>query len=161
MMKIAPLDLLQQQFSRRFRGFDPEEVQDFLKDLAEQIEDLLRENSAQAEKIRQQVQEIGQFQEKEASLRNTLVTAQKLSEQIKESAQREAHLLTREAEIQARKILEEAQSRLSRVEADIIEMKRQRDNLRAKIRFAIQTHQDLLDYTLGEKGDAEVTDGAQ
>ena len=126
MMKITPVDLLQHEFSRRLRGFDPEEVQNFLKDIAEQIEELVRENTAQAEKLKEQAQEISQFQEREAALRNTLITAQKLSEQIKESAEREAHLITREAEIRAKKILEEVQGRLGQMEADITELKRQR-----------------------------------
>ena len=151
MMKITPLDLLQHQFSRRLRGFDPEEVEDFLKDIAEQIEELMRENTAQAEKLKQQAQEISQFQEREAALRNTLITAQRLSEQIKESAEREAHLITREAEIRAKKILEEVQGRLGQMEADIIELKRQRSNLRAKIQSALQAHQQLLAYTLEEE----------
>lgn len=146
MMKISPLDLLQHQFSRRLRGLDPEEVQDFLKHVADQFEELIAENTTLEEKWKQQASEISQFQEKETVLRNTLITAQKLSDQIKESAQREAHLLMREAEIQAKKILEETQIRRSQMEADIIELKRQRSNLRTKIRSAIQAHQELLTF---------------
>jgi cell division initiation protein len=159
MIKITPVDLLQHEFSRRLRGLDPEEVQNFLKDIAEEIEELVRENTVQAEKLRQQAEEIGQFQEKEAALRNTLITAQKISEQIKESAEREAHLITREAEIRAKKILEEVQGRLSQVEADITELKRQRSNLRAKIRSALQAHQELLAYTLEEEAGQESKKG--
>jgi cell division initiation protein len=159
MIKITPVDLLQHEFSRRLRGLDPEEVQNFLKDIAEEIEELVRENAAQAEKLRQQAQEIGQFQEKEATLRDTMITAQKLSEQIKESAEREAHLITREAEIRAKKIFEEVQGRLSQVEADITELKRQRSNLRAKIRSALQAHQELLAYTLEEEPEQKSSKG--
>ena len=159
MIKITPVDLLQHEFSRRLRGLDPEEVQNFLKDVAEEIEELVRENTAQAEKLRQQAQEIGQFQEKEVTLRNTMITAQKLSEQIKESAEREAHLITREAEIRAKKIFEEVQGRLSQVEADITELKRQRSNLRAKIRSALQAHQELLAYTLEEEPEQKSSKG--
>jgi len=151
MIRITPLDLLQHRFTRRLRGFDPEEVQTFLKEVADQIEELVRENAAQAEKLKEQASEIIQFQEKEAALRNTLVTAQKLSEQIKESAQREAHLITREAEIQAKKILEEAQMRKRQVEEDIAELRRQRSNLRVKIRSALQAHQELLSFDLEEE----------
>jgi cell division initiation protein len=136
MMKITPVDLLQHQFSRRFRGSDPDEVQNFLKDIAEQMEDLLRENAAQAEKIRQQALEISQFQEGEAALRNTLITAQRLSEQIKESAERESHLITREAEIQPGRFWRNADasgqiSRHLRAEAS-------KKRLGARIRSALQ-----------------------
>ena len=159
MMKITPVDLLQHEFSRRLRGFDPGEVQNFLKDIAGQIEEFVRENTAQADKLREQAQEISQFQEREAALRDTLITAQKLSEQIKESAGREAHIITREAEIAAKKILEEVQGRLSQMEADIIELKRQRANLRAKIQSALQAHQELLAYTLAEEPEQESSKG--
>jgi len=159
MMKISPLDLMQTQFSRRLRGFDPREVQDFLKDMAEQMEKLMRENAAQAEKLKQQAQEISQFQENESALRNTLITAQRLSEQIKDAAEREAHLLTREAEIQAKKILEQAQSRLGQVEADIAELKRQRSTLQAKMRSILQAHQELLGFGLEEEGGPKAETG--
>ncbi|MDH7499692.1 MAG: DivIVA domain-containing protein [candidate division NC10 bacterium] len=151
MIRITPLDLLQHQFTRRLRGFDPEEVQGLLKETADQIEELVRENAALTERIKELSTEISQFQEREATLRNTLMTAQKVSEQIKESAQREAHLIAREAEIQAKKILEEAQARLRRVEMDIVELKRQRSNLRAKVQSILQAHQDLLSFDLEDE----------
>jgi len=151
MIRITPLDLLQHQFTRRLRGFDPQEVESLLKEVADQIEELVKENAALAEKSKELSTRINQFQEKEATLRNTLITAQKLSEQIKESAQREAHLITREAEIQAKKILEEAQARLRRVEADITELKRQRSNLRAKVQSVLQAHQELLSFDLEDE----------
>jgi len=151
MIRITPLDLLQHQFTRRLRGFDPQEVESLLKEVADQIEELVKENAALAEKSKELSTRINQFQEKEVTLRNTLITAQKLSEQIKESAQREAHLITREAEIQAKKILEEAQARLRRVEADITELKRQRSNLRAKVQSVLQAHQELLSFDLEDE----------
>lgn len=156
MVKITPLELLQYQFTRRFRGFDPQEVEDLLKEVAAQMEELIKENAAQAEKLQELGTEISQFKEKETALRNTLLTAQKLSEQIKESAQREAHLIVREAEIQAKKILEETQARRRQMEADIVELKRQRSNLRAKIQALLRAHQELLSFDLEEetKGEA-------
>jgi cell division initiation protein len=161
MMKITPVDLLQHPFSRRLRGFDPEEVQNFLQDIAEQMEELVKENTGQTEKLKQQAQEIAQFREGEAALRNTLITAQQLSEQIKDSAEREAHLITREAEIRAKKILEEAQGRLGQIEADITELRRQRTNLRVKIQSALQAHQELLAYSFEEEPGQEAGKGGK
>jgi cell division initiation protein len=84
-------------------------------------------------------------------LRNTLVTAQKMTEEIKGNAKREAELIMKEAELRAEKLLDQAHQKLAQVQAEIAELRRQRDVFGAKLRSHLKTHQDLLDAAIPDK----------
>jgi cell division initiation protein len=85
------------------------------------------------------------YQEREDSLRNTLVTAQKMTEEIKGNAKREADLIVKEAELRAEKLLDQAHQKLAQVQAEIAELRRQRELFGAKLRGLLKTHLDLLE----------------
>lgn len=104
-MKVTPLDLRQQRFQTVMRGYDRGEVQAFLLEAADDYENALREN----DKLRQDVAKLdavlGEHRGQERNLRNTLLTAQKLADEIKEHAQAEGALILREAEGRADMLL--------------------------------------------------------
>src|SRR5262245_43441793 len=97
-MKVTPLDLRQQQFKTALRGFDRAEVMAFLSEAANDFELALREQ----ERLRQEIARVeailGEHRGQERNLRNALLTAQKLADDIKETAQQEAARIVREAE---------------------------------------------------------------
>ena len=144
-MEFSPLEITQREFGRRFRGLDPEEVQTFLEQVAEEMTRLLQENTDRAAQIQRLEAQLRVYQEREDSLRNTLVTAQKMTEEIKTNAKREADLLVRETELKAERILEDAHRKLGQVQAEIAEFKRQRDLFASKLRGLLKTHTELLD----------------
>jgi len=94
-MKITPLDIQQMVFKVRFRGYDKQEVNRFLEELAETVEILNRDNAVQREKIVLLEQQLAESKRTEATLSNTLVSAQSLAEDVKRSAQREAELVVK------------------------------------------------------------------
>ncbi|HYL80903.1 MAG TPA: DivIVA domain-containing protein [Candidatus Acidoferrum sp.] len=144
-MEFSPLEITQREFGRTFRGLDPEEVQTFLEQIAEEMTRLLQENTDRAAQIQRLEGQLRVYQEREDSLRNTLVTAQKMTEEIKSNAKREADLLVRETELKAERILEDAHRKLGQVQAEIAEFKRQRDLFASKLRGLLKTHLELLD----------------
>lgn len=144
-MEFSPLEITQREFGRRFRGLDPEEVQTFLEQIAEEMTRLLQENTDRAGQIQRLEGQLRVHQEREESLRNTLVTAQKMTEEIKANAKREADLLVRETELKAERLLEDAHRKLGQVQAEIAELKRQRDLFASKLRGLLKTHLDLLE----------------
>lgn len=144
-MEFSPLEITQREFGRTFRGLDPEEVQTFLEQIAEEMTRLLQENTDRAAQIQRLEGQLRVYQEREDSLRNTLVTAQKMTEEIKSNAKREADLLVRETELKAERILEDGHRKLGQVQADIAEFKRQRDLFASKLRGLLKTHLELLD----------------
>ena len=144
-MEFSPLEITQREFGRKFRGLDPEEVQTFLEQVAEEMTRLLQENTDRATQIQRLEAQLRMHQEREDSLRNTLVTAQKMTEEIKVGAKREADLLVRETELKAERLLEDAHRRLAQVQAEIAEFTRQRNLFASKLRGLLKIHLDLLD----------------
>ena len=144
-MEFSPLEITQREFGRKFRGLDPEEVQTFLEQIAEEMTRQLQENTDRAALIQRLEAQVRVHQEREDSLRNTLVTAQKMTEEIKTNAKREADLLVRDTELKAERLLEDAHRKLAHVQGEIAELKRQRDLFASKLRGLIKTHLELLE----------------
>jgi cell division initiation protein len=144
-MELSPLEITQREFGRKWRGLDPEEVHTFLEQIGEEMTRLLQQTSEQAAQIQRLEAQVKSHQEREDSLRNTLVTAQKMTEEIKANAKREADLLMKETELRAEKLLEAAHQKLAQVQAEIAELKRQRDLFTSKLRGLLKTHLELLE----------------
>jgi cell division initiation protein len=113
---------------------------------------LVQETTDRAAQIQRLEAQVRVHQEREDSLRNTLVTAQKMTEEIKANATREADLVQKEAELKAERLLEQAHRKLAQVQAEIAELKRQRDVFAAKLRGLLKTHLELLDFQPDQPG---------
>jgi len=143
-MRITPLDIQQKRFGRAFRGYHREEVDAFLSLVSTAFEDLVKENIALREEGQRKDETIADHRGRERALQETLVTAQKASEEIREAARKEAEIALSEAELQAEKIVQGAHQRYLRVVDDIQEMKRQRLQFEAGLRSLVETHMKLL-----------------
>jgi cell division initiation protein len=146
-MKITPLDIQQQQFRVRFRGFDMVEVDNFLDLLANEFEELLKENSQIREEDRGKAERIIQLEAGEKELRDTLVSVQRITEEMKNNARKEGELIIEEAKLNARKILEAAQAQALQIEGEINQLKRQRAEFEASLRATVEMHWRLLEST--------------
>ena len=144
-METSPLDITQREFTRKMRGYDPEEVRTFQEQIAEEMTRLVQQGNDQAALIQRLDAQVKGYQEREDALRNTLVTAQKMTEEIKGNAKREADLIMKEAELRAEKLLDQAHQKLAQVQAEIAELRRQRELFAAKLRGLLKTHLDLLE----------------
>ncbi len=144
-MKITPLDILQKRFSRAVRGYDREEVEAFLALVASAFEDLVKENNALREEAARKDEELADHRGRERALQETLVTAQKASDEIRESARKEGEITIAEAELQAEKIVQAAHQRFLRIVDDVQEMKRLRVQFAASVRAVVDGHAKLLD----------------
>jgi cell division initiation protein len=145
-MKVTPLDLRQAQFKTKMRGFDPQEVAPFLADAANELENALRELDRLKQEAARSEVSMSEYREREVSLRNTLLTAQRLADQIKDNAEQEARTLLREAESRADLILQKAQARLAEVERDINEMKLRRRDVEGSLEASIASLTYALEF---------------
>ncbi len=144
-MRITPLDLRNHHFGRRLNGLDRDEVESFLRLVSEDYEDLLRENDAQSERIRQLEQRVEQLVADERLLKETLLSAQAMTSDLREAAIKESEVLVGEAEVKAEKILDAAHRRAARLSEEIREMKGLRSRLAEALRSTIGTHIALID----------------
>ena len=126
-MRISPLDIQQQQFKvKTFRGLDPEDVDAFLQSVAGEMEGLIRENSQMKEEQSQHIREMLDMAEKERELRDTLLSAQRVIEEMKSNARKEAELIVSEAEIKGERIIVDAERQLGDLKSRIEEVRRQK-----------------------------------
>lgn len=143
-MQLTPLEITQREFRKVLRGYDPEEVRHFIESLADDVGNLLKDNAAREERIAELEERVRALESQEESLRNTLVTAQRMTEEIKANAKREADLIIREAEGKGQRLTAEARARVAEAQQELLELQRQRDLFAATLRSQIQTHLELL-----------------
>ena len=144
-MKITPLDIQQQQFRVKFRGFDMVEVDNFLDAVANEWEELLRENNRLKDEDRQKTEKIEELKGAERELRNALVSAQQICEEIKNNARKEGDLIIEEARGNARRIIEAAQTQAIQLQTEISRLSRQREEFKASLKSTVEMHLRLLE----------------
>jgi cell division initiation protein len=148
--RMTPLEIQKREFSRRWKGLDPVEVQTFLVDVAEDMETLARENAELGTRLRTLEQENDEHRERERILKQTLLSAQQASEDIRASARHEAELVVREAQDSAEKLTHNALQRSAEIEKAIHELKMQRANFRLQLQKMIELFQQVLDFDRDE-----------
>ena len=155
-MQLSPLEIQQKQFRLKFfRGMDAKEVESFLQKIADQMSALLKNIDDLKRELEEKGRRLGEYREREQTLKNTLINAQKAVEQMKVNAEKDAKLRVSEAELKAERILNNAHSRLAQIHEDIAELKRQRTQFELKMRATIETYQKMLDMQKEEEVEAE------
>ena len=144
-MEIAPSDIRQQKFKVRFRGFDIEEVDEFLDQLADEFAALHTKIERTSKDVQRLEKENKEYREREETFKRALVSSQKVIEQMKENARKSAELIISHAEVKAEKTLNRAHTRLAQLHEDIAELKRQRIQLETRIRSILEAHSKLLE----------------
>ena len=145
-MKVTPLDLRQQQFKTVMRGYDRGEVQAFLLEASDDYENALRENDKLRTVVARLDAMLAEHRGQERNLRNTLLTAQKHADDIKEHAQTEANLIVRDAEGQRDLILQKAQARVDEVQREIDQMRHKRREVENDLEALIRTLTSTLEF---------------
>ncbi|MEO1934701.1 MAG: DivIVA domain-containing protein [Myxococcales bacterium] len=144
-MRMTPLDVQGHQFARRLRGYDPDEVDAFLRIVSEDYEALVLESAGQNDCIRRLETRIAELSAQEDLLKETLLSAQAMTEELRGSTEREAELRLAEVEVRAEKILDASHRRAAGLAQDIREMRALRVRLAESFRSAAETHLSLLE----------------
>ncbi len=152
-MRITPLDIQQKQFKVKFRGFDMEEVYSFLEIIREELEEILKENSMLKEKVTILETQLEEYRKIEQSIRDTLMTAQKLVDEYQTNVKKEAELIIKEAELKAENILKEAQEKVVKIHEDIVDLKGIRRHFKEEIKRLIESHLRMLEFDKEREGE--------
>ena len=145
-MRVVPLDLRQHRFKTTFRGFDKTEVVALLTEAADDYEHALREIDRLRQDLTRMESLLAEHREREATLRNTLTTAQKLADGMKEAAEKEAEMIVREAQGRGDLMLQKAQARLEGIERDINDMRLRRRGVEGTLEASIQALYHALEF---------------
>jgi cell division initiation protein len=157
-MGITPTVVRQKEFSSRFRGFDVQEVDSFLEEVAGEIESLTQAMGKLSEENHRLAMENQSYRMRESSLKKMMLHSQQILEQMKIASKKEAETTIAEAEVAAERILSRAHQRLSQLHSDISELKRQRIQIEVQIGAVLETHTKLLEMNKQENKSADEKD---
>lgn len=141
---LTPLDIHNQEFKRSFRGYNEEEVDEFLDRVIKDYEQLYRENIEIKESLDRLNSKLEHFQNMENTLHNTLVIAQETAEEVKLNAKKETELLIKETEIKAQKMIEEAMGKVRKMNGEYEELQKQAQIFRTRIRTLLQAQLEMV-----------------
>ena len=155
-MKLSPLLIKKQEFTKSLRGFDPEEVQAFLDKIASDVDSLLQENESLKEEVESLNQRVTEFRSIEKNLQDTLLKAQESSSKAIESSKKQTNLMMKEAEIKASQILEKAKQEANDIRNAVVNLKEEKDLIVAKLKSIINSQAHLLESKIKETSDEPV-----
>lgn len=144
-MKITPLDLRQQQFTRTWRGYDPEEVDALLEAAAFELETLLKEQQNLQEQGATLEDELAEARAEESEIKQMLLAAHQVREDLVAQATKEAQLILKEARLRGDDFLRQCREKDRRITTKLTELERQYQTFRARLRGLLETHLQLLE----------------
>lgn len=144
-MALTPLEIQKMRFSQKMRGFDPTEVEGFLSVLAEDLSNRIAQIDKMERENRYYKQRLEEAEAREHQLQQTLLRAQKVSDDLMENARREAELMVKEAELMADKIVQQAIEQSARIDGKISELKTARRELQLKFKNTLDLFQRILE----------------
>lgn len=165
-MPLTPLDIHNKEFNRGFRGYDEDEVNEFLDQVIKDYELIIREKKELDERLSELNSRLSHFTNIEETLNKSIVIAQEAGEDVKRNAQKEAKLILKEAEKNADRIVNEALSKARKIALEIEDLKKQSKVFRTRFKMLIEAQLDLLnnddwDHLLQYEIDATELKGLQ
>jgi cell division initiation protein len=149
-MNITPLDIQQQQFKgKMLGGLHPDDVDSFLQAVASEMEGLLRENTELKELSNRQSRDLADQAQKEKDLRETMLAAQRITEEMKANAQKEAELIVSEAQLLAKRLVDDAERKVADLQGRIQDVRRQRLQFEMEFKSLLDNHARMIG--LGEQ----------
>ncbi len=155
-IKVTPLDIQQKRFHIGFRGYDRTEVEMFLDLVRDEMESLVREVTELREFRQSYDQRLGELNGKEETVKNTMLMTQRLIEELKDGARKDAALVVKDAEVRSHQIINNAQQEKFRLESDIKELRRRKHHFMLDMKKVIQMHLELVDF---EEAGGEAKEG--
>lgn len=144
-MKIAPIDIAHKNFTRRMMGLDQNEVTDFLRQIAEEMETLIRDRNTLRESVREKELAILEYRERDELLKNTITTATRMSDKIQQDAERESRLILNDAKQQSEMIVRDARDSLKKMFQEIADLKKIRLQYENNIRALVSSHLTMME----------------
>ncbi|NOY22630.1 MAG: DivIVA domain-containing protein [Acidobacteria bacterium] len=144
-MRFTPMDITNRTFSRSIRGYDREEVKNFLQLVSEDLEALIAEQTEQKKELEHLKESLSDLRERENILKDTMLLAQETKEEIQKNAMKEAEIIVRESELQAERIIATAHDRATDVQQEIDELIRNRNQLIRELTGLIQNTESFLE----------------
>lgn len=143
-MPLTPLDIHNKEFGRRLRGYDEDEVNEFLDQVIKDYESIIRENKELQNQILGLQERLNHFSNIEETLSKTIIVAQEAADEVRNNAKKEAQLIIKESEKNADRIINESLAKSRKVSLEVEELKKQASIYRARFRTLVEAQLELL-----------------
>jgi cell division initiation protein len=144
-MALRPVDIRRKEFKSGFRGYDANQVDDFLDEVADEFERTFAENQRMTEEITSLQERMQQFEDLETSIREALVHAQQVARDLRQNAGKEAELIVREAKEQAHRILADSSGRVERVQESYEVLRQAKQEFADDFRHLLKSYLAVMD----------------
>lgn len=144
-MPISPIDIHNKEFNRAFRGYNEDEVNEFLEQVMEDLKVILDEKKELENRLVSMNEQIGHYNSLEDTLQKSIIVAQEAAEEVRRNSQKEAKLIVKEAEKNADRIVNEALSKARRIAMEIEELKKQSKVFRNRFKMIVEAQLDLIE----------------
>lgn len=144
-MKLTPMDISNKEFKKSFRGYDSDEVDEFINEIIENYEELYKENSRVKENLLRVNEKLEHYVKIENTIQNTLLLAQNAAEQARENSQKESELIIKNANDAAKKILDKAHNDVIAINDEYEKVKQDFIKFRAKFRNFMNAQTETFD----------------
>ncbi len=144
-MRITPLDIQHKVLDTQWRGYHKPQVDQFLEEIAESVEELTKENLVLKEKLTAKDEELNQLKRAESTLTSTLISTQSFVDQLKRGAQRDADLIVKEAELKAEEVLSQSRAELVEMRRTISGLRQQRALVLDRLRSTLSSFHRLVE----------------
>lgn len=143
-MPLSPLDIHNKEFTKTFRGYNEDEVNEFLAQIIKDYEILLKEKKDLEARLKSSTEEVNRYTSIEETLQKSIIIAQEAAEEVRRNSQKEAKLIVKEAEKNADRIVNEALTKARKVAIEIDELKKQSKVFRNRFKMLVEAQLDLL-----------------
>jgi cell division initiation protein len=144
MQNLTPLEIQKATFSRKFKGYNVDEVRGYLYLVAEEIERVLKQNDELMRENANLREDLDEHTQRERILKDTLLSAQRVSEEVKANAHKEAELIVKDAELLSERLIAQAMSRVSDLERSIQDLKLERKAARSRLQSTLDIAQQMV-----------------
>jgi DivIVA domain-containing protein len=145
-MPITPIDIRKKKFSSQLRGINAQEVKNFLDMVANEMEVLRKERALLAEKVDELSAKLEGYTKTEKLLKDTLVTAQQATTDMKQATQKEVETILEKARLEAQSIIQKAEEDTKRLRTEISELSIKKHTFLGEIRGVIQSYLSMLEH---------------
>ena len=157
---LTPLDVRRYEFGKALRGYEPERVDQFREQVAEELERLSRINQDLDAKARGFHEQLRAFRERDKAINEALISAQQLRGEIREQAEKEGQLIIREARAEADRMVDEARSEIRRIEDQLSSLDRARRAYLSQLRTLVERQLSEIHAAEQSAPEPVVRDGA-
>lgn len=159
---LTPIDIHNKEFSTRFKGFDPEEVNDYLDEIIRAMEQLIRDNKDLEKRVKFNEEKVAYFNSVQETLNKSIIVAQEAADRLKENARKDAEIIIYEAEKTAAAMLKEAADQATEINRETDELKKETRIFRQRLQIMVESQLEMIkneewDSLLKSRSKLEVT----